>query len=283
MRCTFSVALLAFLLAAPVVGAALEPQPPPSGQAPSPAAALDVPAPEDLATPPTDAVTPSGLASRVLEPGEGSEKPGPTDLATFHFTGWTADGKAFQNTPARRTPATTLIDRLLPGLGEGLQLMTVGEKRRLWVPESLAFRGEKGRPAGPLVFDVELVRFEPDPRKAPPDLLSPPADAQKHPNGLTSRVLRPGTGTVKPKAWSRVRVHYTGWTTDGVMFDSSVVRNEPAVFPLDQVIKGWTEGVQTMVAGEKRRFWIPARMAYGNEPGKPRGMLVFDIELLGIE
>lgn len=248
----------------------------PAGQ-PAPAA------PADVAAPPAEAVTAaSGLASRVLQAGAGEERPGPTDLATFHYTGWTADGKAFQSTPARGVPATTLIDRLLPGLGEGLQLMAPGEKRRLWVPEALAFKGEKGRPEGPLVFDVELIRFEADPRKAPVDLLSPPEDG-KLPSGLASRVLRAGTGTARPKSWNRVRVHYTGWSTDGVMFDSSVVRGEPAVFPLDQVIRGWTEGVQLMVAGEKRRFWIPARLAYGNEPGKPRGMLVFDIELIGIE
>jgi len=85
-------------------------------------------------------------------------------------------------------------------------------------------------------------------------------------------------------ATSNVTVHYTGWTTDGKMFDSSVVRGEPSTFPLDKVIKGWTEGVQMMVVGEKRRFWIPANLAYGDNPrpGAPKGMLVFDVELLSI-
>ncbi len=280
----FALLRVALLLTASTAGLVLAPdgalaQP---AVAPRPAAAPPA-APPDLASPPADAVTsPSGLVSRVLEPGAGAERPGPTDLATFHYTGWTSDGKAFQSTTARGVPAKTLVDRLLPGLGEGLQLMVPGEKRRLWVPEALAFKGEKGRPEGPLVLDVELVAIDPDPRKAPPDLLSPPEDGRL-PSGLASRVLRPGTGTAKPKAWNRVRVHYTGWTTDGAMFDSSVMRGEPAVFALDQVIRGWTDGVQLMVPGEKRRFWIPARLAYGNEPGKPRGMLVFDIELLGIE
>ena len=76
-------------------------------------------------------------------------------------------------------------------------------------------------------------------------------------------------------------VHYTGWTTDGKMFDSSVTRGEPATFPLDEVIAGWTEGVQLMVEGEKTRFWIPENLAYkGQQP--PFGMLVFDVELLKI-
>ena len=84
---------------------------------------------------------------------------------------------------------------------------------------------------------------------------------------------------------SEVTVHYTGWTTDGRMFDSSVTRNEPATFPLGRVIKGWTEGVQLMVVGEKRRFWIPGSLAYDNStrPGVPKGMLVFDVELLAIK
>ena len=77
-------------------------------------------------------------------------------------------------------------------------------------------------------------------------------------------------------------MHYTGWTTDGKMFDSSVARGEPASFALNGVIAGWTEGVQMMVVGEKRRFWIPAHLAYEGKDG-PQGMLVFDIELIKIE
>ena len=78
-------------------------------------------------------------------------------------------------------------------------------------------------------------------------------------------------------------VHYTGWTTDGKSFDSSVARNAPASFGLDEVIPGWTQGVQMMVEGEKRRFWIPAALAYERDPDKPQGMLVFDIELIKID
>ena len=78
-------------------------------------------------------------------------------------------------------------------------------------------------------------------------------------------------------------VHYTGWTTDGKMFDSSVTRGKPITFGLDQVIAGWTEGVQLMVEGEKTRFWIPQNLAYKGQAGAPRGMLVFDVELLKIE
>jgi peptidylprolyl isomerase len=67
------------------------------------------------------------------------------------------------------------------------------------------------------------------------------------------------------------------------MFESSLTRGQPAEFSLDGVIPGWTEGLQMMVEGEKRRFWIPEHLAYAGQPGKPQGMLVFDVELLDIK
>jgi FKBP-type peptidyl-prolyl cis-trans isomerase len=118
---------------------------------------------------------------------------------------------------------------------------------------------------------------------APPDVATPPADAVKTPSGLASKVLTPGTGTRHPRPNSQVRVHYTGWTTDGQMFDSSLTSGQPITFGLNEVIPGWTEGVQMMVEGEKRRFWIPAKLAYEGSPSKPQGLLVFDIELIRIE
>jgi peptidylprolyl isomerase len=127
-----------------------------------------------------------------------------------------------------------------------------------------------------------LKEEEPEP---PPDVAAPPPDAVRTPSGIASKVLRPGTGNVRPTADSRVTVHYTGWTRDGKMFDSSVVRGEPSEFGLQQVIPGWTEGVQLMVVGEHRRFWIPGHLAYDDSPrpDAPRGMLVFDIELVAVD
>ena len=117
-------------------------------------------------------------------------------------------------------------------------------------------------------------------------MAAPPANAKKTASGLAYRVLTPGTGTTHPTETSNVVVHYSGWTTDGKMFDSSVARGEPIHFRLDNVIKGWTEGVQLMTKGEKARFWIPGTLAYGDtptRPGAPTGMLVFDIELLDFQ
>lgn len=122
----------------------------------------------------------------------------------------------------------------------------------------------------------------PPPIPAPADVAAPPADALKTPSGIASKVLIVGLGSIHPKADSSVTVHYTGWTPDGKMFDSSVQRGAPSTFSLNEVIPGWTEAVQLMVVGEKRRFWIPGRLAYDGAPGRPQGMLVFEIELIDV-
>ena len=125
---------------------------------------------------------------------------------------------------------------------------------------------------------------KPPPPPVPTDVKAAPPDAKKTASGLAYKVLTPGKSKVHPTAAQTVKVHYSGWTTDGKLFDSSVMRDEPIVFPLNGVIPGWTEGVQLMVEGEKRRLWIPGKLAYGESPppGAPAGTLVFDVELLQI-
>jgi peptidylprolyl isomerase len=238
-------------------------------------------APADVAAPPADAArATSGLASKVLQKGTGDKRPTTQEMVVVHYSGWTTDGKMFDSSVARGKPNTFSVGGLIKGFTEGLQLMTVGEKRRLWIPQDLAYRGQPGRPAGMLVFDVELLEILPDPYAAPADVSGPPSDAKRTASGLAYKVIRPGQGAGNPRRDSRVTVHYTGWTTDGKMFDSSWKRGQPATFGLDEVIKGWTEGVQLMTEGEKTRFWIPQRLAYEGKSGVPAGMLVFDIELL---
>ncbi len=236
--------------------------------------------PPDVKAPPADAQkTPSGLAFKIITPGTGTTHPTVNDRVTVNYTGWTTDGKMFDSTKARNKPSTFQLGQVLPGWIEGLQPMVVGETRRLWVPEKLAFNGMEGRPKGMVVFDIELLEIVPGPQ-TPPDVAAPPADAVKTKSGLYSKVLKPGAGTDHPSKGSMVTVNYSGWTTDGKMFDSSVARGVPAQFPLDKVIAGWTEGVQLMTAGEVRRFWIPEKLAYAGQEGKPKGMLVFDVELI---
>ena len=106
------------------------------------------------------------------------------------------------------------------------------------------------------------------------------------PSGLQYEILKEGKGE-KPTETSQVKVHYHGTTIDGKVFDSSVDRGEPIVFGLNQVIKGWTEGVQLMPIGSKFKFYIPQELAYGeNAPSpaiKPYSTLIFEVELIGIE
>ena len=245
--------------------------------------------PLDVKAPPATAVkTATGLASVVLKAGKGEIKPSAADTVTVHYSGWTTDGKLFDSSVKRGEPTSFPLNRVIKGWTEGLQLMVEGEKRRFWIPGKLAYGDEAtgGRPAGMLVFDVELlgIKVAPKPPVTPEDVAEAPKSSVKTASGLASRVLVAGKGAVHPKATDEVKVHYSGWTTDGKLFDSSVVRNEAIVFPLNGVIKGWTEGVQLMVVGEKRRFWIPGKLAYGENPppGAPAGTLVFDVELLDI-
>ena len=260
--------------------------------APMPTQENAIPAPPDVTAAPADAEkASSGLASKVITPGKGKDHPGPQDRVKVHYTGWTKDGRMFDSSVSRGEPASFRLDQVIKGWTEGVQLMVTGEKRCFWIPAELAY-GETARrpgaPSGMLVFDVELLEFTASakPPAVPEDVAKAPASAKKTKSGLSYRVLSKGKGTQHPKASDLVEVHYSGWTMDGHMFDSSVTRGEPATFRLDQVIKGWTEGVQLMVPGEKARFWIPGDLAYGDKPsrpGAPAGTLVFDIELLSIK
>ena len=105
-------------------------------------------------------------------------------------------------------------------------------------------------------------------------------------SGLQYQVLTAGTGTEHPGPTDKVNVHYHGTLLDGTVFDSSVDRGEPISFGLNQVISGWTEGLQLMVVGEKTRLFIPSDLAYGDRGAGaligPGTALIFDVELLGI-
>lgn len=249
--------------------------------------------PESLTAPARAEKSASGLSSEILEVGDGGAKPGSSDIIVAHFTGWLEDGTLLESTVMSGKPAQFKLDQVnIKGWVEGLQLMTKGEKRRFWIPAALGF-GESspaGAPEGNLIFDFELLEFQAGPKSAEPipapdDVAKSPEDAETTESGLSSKLLSKGSGSRHPSASEEVLVHYTGWTIDGEMFDSSVARGEPISFPLNGVIAGWTEGVQLMVEGEKRRFWIPGNLAYGETPsrsGAPAGTLVFDVELIRI-
>jgi len=266
------------------------------------------PVPPDVAKAPGDAKkTEKGVFYKVLKAGKGGPKPKPSDTVRVHYTGWTTDGRMFDSSILRNEPTEFPLSGVIAGWTDGIPVMSVGDKVRFWIPEELAYKGSPGKPQGMLVFDVELLEIK-DPAKdphgghgaddghghgqgqgdkpssipAPPDVAAPPKDAKKTAMGVFYKVQKAGKGGAKPKPSDAVKVHYTGWTTDGKMFDSSVTRGEPTEFPLQRVIPGWTDGLQVMSVGDKVRFWIPEDLAYKGKSG-PQGMLVFDVELLEIK
>lgn len=226
----------------------------------------------------------AGVAVHWLRYGNSEERPPHRgDRLEMTFSVWDEDGKLVG---ASAPGKTEILEAgwLPPGWMLAMESMHEGDHAHVWVPAAMAYPKGDG-PRGSLRIDVELVAIHPfkDQVFTAESLLQPPPNALRTASGLAFLVLREGKGTVHPRRNGTVTVHYEGWTTDGNRFDSSVERGRPATFPLDRVIEGWQEAVPLMVEGEKTRFWIPADLAYGDKPGRPQGMLVFDIELLSID
>jgi FKBP-type peptidyl-prolyl cis-trans isomerase len=281
---------LAALLASVGCKKVEEPTAPPPAPAAAPAPEPGqgaIPAPPDVKAPPADAEkTASGLASRVLANGTGTVHPTATDAVEVHYTGWKTDGTMFDSSVVRHEPIKFPLSNVIKGWTEGLQLMVQGEKRRFWIPANLAYGDPApgGQPSGMLVFDVELlgIRKTPPPPETPADLAGPPKTARKTKSGLAYRVLKKGTGKKHPTTASTIQLQYTGWTPEGKIVDSSVMRGEAVTFPLTgHLPPGWTEGLQLMVEGEKTRFWMPAELVA--MPGGAPTKLIFDFELLSIK
>lgn len=243
-------------------------------------------APADVAVPPAAAqATASGLRSVVLRPGRRLSKPDRHDKVEIHFTGWTSDGVMFETTTDRGAPSFQAVKEGAAGFREALQLMTTGEKRRVWIPAALAYRGRGGKPDGSVVYDIELVRIHEGvaPLAAPQDLLSPPPDALTTASGLTYRVLQRGDSPgERPRPQDDVEMHYTGWTLDGRVFDSSVARQVPVMRSLRDLMPGWSQALQLMREGDRLRLWIPAELARTGLAGQPHGTLVMDVQLLEV-
>jgi peptidylprolyl isomerase len=169
------------------------------------------------------------------------------------------------------------------GVADALKMMVVGEERRLWVPADLTYKmddPDEPPPRADVTFDVELLEIQ----KAPPTPreLKVPRSARKTPSGLAVQVLRKGRGTRHPGPGSRMTLHFSGWTTDGRLIESSVMAGQPATYELEGVLPGWREALQGMAVGDKVRLWIPAALAFGEKPrrGQPHGDVVYELELL---
>jgi len=148
----------------------------------------------------------------------------------------------------------------MPFLKEALPLMVSGGKARFWVPGELAYKGQAGKPEGPVTVELELQTLV-NPPAAPEDVAAPPADAKKTASGLTTRVIKEGTGEDTPSKWARVTVNYTAWKEDGTVFDSTVTNGRPQMLKLsDKTMTGLVEGLTLMHKGDKVRMWIPASL-----------------------
>lgn len=248
-------------------------------------------APTDVAAPAADAErTPEGVAMVVLQKGTGAEHPVPNDCVILRFTSWKRTGKLFATSGLRGETATQCLRTAIPGIAVALRSMSEGERRRIWIPAGLTYQPDDdartGTPQGPpLTVDVELVHI----LKAPPtpaDLTRPPAAALTTRSGVRVLILKRGTGKIHPAMSSRVKVHYTGWTATGELFESTAMDGHPAEVLLGTALPGWREGLPLLSPGDKARLWIPAALAHGDKPPDrklPAGVLVYDIELLAWE
>jgi peptidylprolyl isomerase len=242
--------------------------------------------PPDVAQPPAAAKpTKSGAKWISVRAGTGKDKAMSGDDVTFNYTAWNAEGRMLETTEMKKRPVTSPPFRQPPPFEDVLTQMTAGQRVRFWV-DAAAMKKPPPSPTGMLCYEIDLVtivKSKSQPPPVPADVAKPPADAKKSEKGVFYKVLAKGKGPAKPSPNDSVRVHYTGWTIDGRMFDSSVLKGEPAEFNLRGVIAGWTEGIPLMTVGDKFRFWIPDHMAYKGQPDRPQGMLVFDVELIEIK
>lgn len=223
-----------------------------------------------------------GLSYEVLEAADDG-----ATLVAAPFVQFEAEARAGDELlfSSERDGAITMpmatLEAMAPGLAQAVRDSPVGERRRWRIAPELF----TNPPSETAVVEL-VVTGGREPIPAPDDVEGPPADAIVTDSGLAYRRLATGPAD-GPLATTddAVTVHYTGWRAeDGEMFDSSVIREQPATFLVTGVIAGWTEALQLMRPGDTFRVWIPGNLAYDNStrPNAPKGMLVFDVELLEI-
>ncbi len=177
-------------------------------------------APSYVGAAPADAkTTGDGLASKVLVAGHDKRHPQLNDGVNVRFTAWDRDGRLKDS--SGNGAALRLVASEFPGWAEGLQLMTVGETRALWVPARLgALADSPTPPRTDLTLVVELLEIVPAP-KAPADVKAPPRDAIPLQNGVSSKILAKGAGSLRPNRDSTVTIQYSAWSKSGRPMGSS--------------------------------------------------------------
>ncbi len=193
------------------------------------------------------------------------------DSASFAY------GMLIGNSLKRQLPPGLNLDLVMKGFSDALKDAETPFDQQVatdvfnrYTQEAQRRAGEENRLAG--------QKFLEENKKRP--------EVKVTPSGLQYEILRRSDKQESPKATDRVKVHYHGTNIDGSVFDSSVQRGEPITFGLNQVIAGWTEGLQLMHVGDKFKFYIPAELAYGERSPspkiKPNSVLIFEVELFEI-
>lgn len=232
--------------------------------------------------------TESGLVYEVLVEGKG-ELPKDGDILTMKFAIWRSTGELLVCTEVQEnnTPRKSTADGFgWPMIAQAAKLMKIGSRYRFEASAVDSLGKEIAARVGPdstLVWELELLDAKPS--NVPKFVMPADAALKTTPSGLKYEVIKEGTGK-KPGPTDTVTVHYAGWLTDGTPFDSSYSRGDTTSFPLNRVIKGWTEGVQLMGEGAVYKFVIPGELAYGSRGSPPKigpnATLVFQIELVKV-
>lgn len=262
---------------------------------PKPGTKSPIPAPADVASVPADAQTTySGVASKILKRGHGADHPQGNDCPVVAFTAWTRDGMLFATSKSMSDRAVQCLNTAILGVAETLKSMVVGEKRRAWIPAEMTYveghhhaqkRPEDEKPPNvDLTLDLELVGVMKAPL-TPPDLAAPPTDART-PSGLAYKILSAGTGTLHPSMKSQATVHFSGWTAEGKLIETTVTSGHPALIFVGASPAAWRDILSHIVVGEKIRVWIPTGFALGQKPGSetnPAASSVYEFELLSFQ
>lgn len=230
-------------------------------------------------TPPTAAKHhASGLVTQRLVEGTGAEHPDGNDFVIVHFELWSPDGEKFQSSYDHGKPGEFPLGKIFPAWSEGIQMMVEGEKRRLWIPAELAPPNPKSGPKGAVICDMELVSFRSVPN-LPKGGTTPPPGTPSTSFGVYSVTLEKGKEEEVDTGIGAM-ANFTLWTQNGKMQDSTALRNRPTFFLYDRVMAPFGDILKQMAIGEKRRIWIPGNVANGQWVGSPKGMLIFELELI---
>ncbi len=243
--------------------------------------------------------TESGIYYSISKEGTGGH-PDSLHMVNTHYKGYRLDGKIFDSSYDRGEPITFPLNGVIKGWQEAIPLLKKGGKGTFIIPSHLAY-GVRGAgadipPNTVLIFDVELMDFYREEEKVArqkkidqENILKYLKDnglkAEKTLSGIHYIIEKAGSGA-EVKETSFVKVHYKGSLLNGKVFDSSYERNEPSMFPLNRVVKGWQEAIPLLKKGGKGKFLIPSHLAYGErgagEVIPPNSVLVFEVELLDV-